>query len=102
MNSIIGAVIIVLIIGVIWYVWHRVTSWRKRIRNETHEAQETLHNTFDVLHEDIAEQFDGLKKVRGKKRLAEEERVQEHIEKGLDIAERFAQKEIEDIEKEVE
>ena len=54
------------------------------------------------MHEDIAEQFDGLKKVRGKKRLAEEERVQEHIEKGLDIAERFAQKEIEDIEKEVE
>ena len=103
MNSVIGAVIIVLIVGVIWYIWHRITSWRGRIQEETHEAQSTLHNMFDVLRGDITEQFDGLKKIRSKKRLIEEEeRVQKHIEEGLDVAERFAQKEIEDIEKEVE
>ena len=103
MNSIIGAVIIVLIVAVIWYIWHRVTSWRKRIQQETYEAQGTLHTMFDVLRKDISEQFDGLKKIRNKKRLLEEEeRIEKHIEDGLDVAERFAQKEIEDIEKEVE
>ena len=86
-----------------WYIWHRVTSWRKRIRQETYEAQSTLHTMFDVLRKDISEQFDELGKIRNKKRLLEEqEKVQEHIEEGLKDAERFAQKEIEDIEKEVE
>ena len=103
MISLIGAVVLITVVGVVFYVWHRVSSWRKRLRTETREAQDTLHNTFDVLRDDIAEQFDGLSKMHSKKRRAEEEeRVEEHIEEGLEVAEQFVQKEVEDIEKETD
>ena len=92
MIYILGSVIGIMALIVIWYAWHRVVVWRKRLRKEVREAQDTLHTTFDALHEDISEQLENV----------QDEKTLDHAEDSLDIAEKFVRKEIEDIEKEVE
>lgn len=103
MNSILIASIIFLIAGILWYTGWRVVSWRARLRRETREAGNVLHAVFDTLRQDVTEQFKSLKKVRGQKGNREEqERILEDVKENMSVAERFAKKEIEDVEKELE
>ena len=103
MVYVLGAVVIIFGLVIIWYASRRIISWRKRLRGEVREAQEALHNAFDALHEDVSEQMDNLKDTRGKRQKSmEEEQIREHLKESLDIAEKFVQKEIEDVEKETE
>ncbi len=94
--------LIVLIIGVIAiivYSWHRISLWRKRIQRETKEAEESLRAAFVSLRKDVKKQTALLD---GKPGLSEKEKkICDSLKDALNIAEKFVGREIEDIGKEV-
>jgi len=79
-----------------WYGWYRFNTFKKKIKKETKEAETTLNRVFALLKEEIRGQIKGLKKTEPK----EKEKVTKKLEEDLDIAEKFINKEIKDIEKE--
>lgn len=85
-----------------WYVWHRFTLFRKRLRKEVKEADQALQKAFTIIKEDIRRQIKFLEKVRTKRDLTkEEERIIEQLKKDLDVEEKIVRKEIKDIEREI-
>ncbi|MDP2930287.1 MAG: cohesin domain-containing protein [bacterium] len=66
---------------IVWYVYQKLSSWRKRIRKEVKEAEQALHKAIDTL--------------KGEKIAGE-------LKKDLDDVEKFVKKEIKDIEREVD
>ncbi len=95
------SVLFALIIGG-WYVWHRFTLFRKRVKKEVGEVEPVLHKAFDLLKEDIREQVKMLEKARTKRQLTEDEdKILKQLKKDLDNAERLVRKEIDDIKKEI-
>ena len=94
--------LIIVLLGVIYYGWHKFATLRKRVKKEIREAEHALHRAFDLLKEAIREQIKMLEKTRTKRQLTEEEeKIVKQLRKDLDDAEKFVRKEIEDIEKEV-
>ncbi len=92
------SVLFALIIGS-WYIWHRFTLFRKRLRKETKEVEESLRTAFDLLRKDVMEQ---IAQLDGKPDLSEQEKkIHDALQNSLESAEKFVRKEIEDIEKEV-
>ena len=90
-----------LLILLFWFFVHHFLVWRRHVREEVREAQWALHNSFDALHQDMREQFEVLERTRNKRKLTpEEEQSYKHIKESLDIAEKFIQKELGDVEKE--
>jgi len=84
----------------IWYSWHKFAAFRKKVKSEVREAEQTLHKAFDLLKEDIREQVKMLEKTKTKRQLTEEEeKIVKRLKKDLDDAEKLVKKEIEDIEK---
>lgn len=102
MLSILVATLFFLLLLAALYAAQRTAAQRSRMRRETREAENVLHAVFDALKEDVVEQFSSLRKLRGRKREEEQERIAQDVEKNMRVAEHFAQKEIEDIEKELE
>lgn len=94
--------LIIVLLLIILYGWHKFSFLRKRVRKEIHEAESVLHKAFDILKEDIQEQIKMLEKTRTRRQLTEEEeKIIKQLKKDLDNAERLVRKEIEDIEKEI-
>ncbi len=94
--------LIIVLLLIILYGWHKFSFLRKRVRKEIHEAESALHKAFDMLKGDIQEQIKMLEKTRTRRQLTEEEeKIIKQLKKDLDNAERLVQKEIEDIEKEI-
>jgi len=95
--------LIVLIVGaiaVIFYIWYRISLWRKKIRKETKEVAQSVARAFRALKEEIQEQIEYLD---GKPGLTEgEKRVRDKLQEALNVSEEFIGKEIVDIEKELE
>ncbi len=92
-----------LIIFLIWYSWLKMSGLRRRVRKESREAEEALHQAFDLLRADIAEGIERLELTADKRELTREEKqLLRQFRKSLDEAERFVRKEIVDIEREVE
>ena len=96
-------VLVFALLFIIWYGWHKFSSFRKklgRIKKEVREAESALHKAFDLLKDDIRDQIKLLEKTRTKRQLTEEEeRIIKQLKKDLDDAEKFVRKEIQDIEK---
>lgn len=94
--------LIVILLFILWYGWHKFSLSRKRIQKEIREAGSVLHKAFDLLKEDMREQIKLLEKTRNKRQLTEEEeKIIKRLKKDLDKAEKLVRKEIENIEKEV-
>lgn len=80
----------------------RVRAWRRKIRKEVHEAEESIERAFDLIREDMEKQLGTLERAKTKRTLTREEgRIMTNIRKNLRLAERFIKKELDDIEKEV-
>jgi len=95
-------ILIIALIFILWYGWHRFSLMRKRLRNEVHEVESAIHKAFDLLKEDVQEQIKMLEKTRTKRQLTEEEeKILKQLKNHLDDTEKFIRKEIESIEKEV-
>ena len=96
-------VLILALIFVVWYGWHKFLIFRKRLQKEVREAESALHTSFDLLKENIREQVKMLEKTKTKRQLTEEEeKIVKQLRKNLDDTEKFVRKEIEDIEREVD
>ena len=100
--------LVIFLLFVIWYGWHKFSLFRKRLRKEVREAEGALHRSFDLLKENIREQIKIFEKTRANRQPTEvkhygeeEEEMLKQFKKDLDDAEKFIRKEIEDIEKEV-
>lgn len=95
--------LIVLIIGIIVvtiYAWHRISLWRKRMRRETQELSRSVVDSFNVLRKELEQEIAALSKRQG---LTEKEKeLKDTLEKALDVSENTITKEISDIEKELE
>lgn len=94
--------LIFLLIFMLWYTWHKLALFKKRLRKEVREVESSLHKAFDLLREDIHDQIKTLEKTKNKRQLTkEEEDIIKQLGKDLDDAEKFVRKEMEDIEKEI-
>lgn len=97
------AALIILLIVMLWYGWYRIARLKKKLRKEVYEAENSLHEAFDILKEDIREQIKTLEKAKTKRQLTrEEERVIKRLKKDLTMAEKAIKKEIKDIEREIQ
>ena len=77
----------------IWYGWHKFAAFRKKVKSEVREAEQTLHKAFDLLKEDIREQVKMLEKTKTKRQLTEEEeKIVKRLKKDLDDAEKLVKK----------
>jgi len=95
--------IIALIIITIFFGWYRMATWRKRLRREVREAEESVQKAFDALYEDMRDNLESLENVKTEKDLSrEEKKLLKKMKGALDVAERYIGKEIKDVEKELE
>jgi hypothetical protein len=80
----------------------RVRDWRRKLRKEVHEAEDSIERAFDLIREDLEKQLGVLEKAKSKRALTREEgKIMTNIRKNLRVAERFIKQELADIEKEV-
>ncbi len=94
--------LIILIIGaivVIFYSWHRISIWQKRLKQETREAKKSVAGAFQVLREKVRELVEEFDKKPGLSKR--EKKIRDKLEEALNISEEFISKEIKDIEKEL-
>jgi hypothetical protein len=91
------ALVILLFFGS-WYLWHRLSRWKKRVRKETLEAEESLTLEFNAIIKNFNAHIEAFKETRkGKLTKAESELISQ-IEDDLTAARKKIAKEIEDIE----
>jgi len=91
--------ILAILIGVIFYIWYRISLWRKRIKKETKEAERALGLAFNTLRKEVEEQ---VRKLNGRPTLSKnEKRIRNELKKVLEAAEKDIRKEIRDIKKEL-
>jgi hypothetical protein len=91
------ALVFLLMFGV-WYLWHKLALWRKRVRRETEEAERSLAAEFTVIVKNLHEKIALLKVSRKGKLSQEESELIMQIEADLKHARAKIGKEIEDIE----
>jgi hypothetical protein len=93
---------LLLLMGLSWYGWRKLSLLRKRVIKETREAERALHKAFDLLKENMQKQVEMLEKARIQRQLTEEEeKILKQLKKDLGDIERVVRKEIRDIEREV-
>jgi len=94
--------LVLTLLFILWYGWHKFSSLRKRLRQEVREVESALHRAFESLKDDMQKQIKMLEKTRSKRQLtAEEEKIVKQLKRNLDNAEKLIGKELENIEKEV-
>ena len=99
-SMIILIILIVAAFAVIFYIWYRISIWKKRIRKETGEVSQSVAGTFKSLKAEIGKQVAMLDKKPGLSKGEKETRDKLH--KTLDTAEKFIGKEIKDVKREIE
>ncbi len=93
--------LILLLIFVLLYGWHKLSQIQKRIR-KVGKTEEALYRNFDLLKEDVKKQVRMLQEARMRRQLTEEEdKIIRQLSKDLEDAEKFIQREIGIPEKEV-
>lgn len=81
-----------------WYLWHRLSLWRARVRKETLEAESSLSLEFNSLISNLDTNVTALKESRKGKLTKAETALIEQIESDLKMAQARIAKEITDIE----
>jgi hypothetical protein len=93
-------VLVAVIILIMFYAWYRISLWRRRLRKETGEVSQSVNDSFRNLREEVSDQISMLDKKPG---LTKEEKViHDKLRRALDISEQSINKEIKDVEKELE
>lgn len=91
--------LVALLLGMVWYGWHRAQTFRKRVRKETTEAEQSLvhefHGVISALEGNVAE----LKEARKGRLTKQEQDLVTALADNLRSAQKRIQKELEDIEK---
>ncbi len=92
------ALVLLLIFGM-WYLRHKLVLWKRRIKKETLEAENSLAIEFNTVVKNLHEKIGLLKDSRKGKLTLEESDLITQIEGDLKKARSRIGKEIEDIEK---
>lgn len=94
--------LLILIVGalvIIFYSWYRIFLWRKKVRKEIKETEESLHSAFNILKKEIEEQ---IAKLDGEPGLSEREnKICDELKEALETSEKTIGKEIKEIEEEL-
>ncbi|MFZ2253482.1 MAG: cohesin domain-containing protein [Minisyncoccia bacterium] len=91
------ALVLLMIFGS-WYLWHRLSVWRVRVRKETLEAESSLSHEFNSIVANLDTNVAALKESRKGKLTKAELVLIEQIEFDLKTARTKISKEITDIE----
>ena len=91
------ALVLLLIFGV-WFLWHRLSRWRKRIIKETKEAEQQLASEFATITKHLADQVSLLRESRKGKLTKAEAALIDEIRRDIDAARKRIHKEISDID----
>jgi len=94
--------LIVLLLITVWYSLRRLTRLKNKIKKEVATVEKSVHEAFDFLRENTRKQVSTLEKVKLKRELTKEEaRILIQLKNQLNDAEKYINKEMEKIEKEV-
>jgi thymidylate kinase len=86
--------------AIIFYTRYKISIWRKRVKRETEEVSESVDMAFKKLKKEIEEQIEFLD---GKPGLNKNEiEIQDKLRKILNASKRTINKEIKDVDKEIE
>jgi hypothetical protein len=95
------ALLLLLIFGV-WYLWHKLSVWRRDVVKETKEAEQKLAVEFNTITANLAKQVEKLKQSRKGKLTKAEEALIDELRSDIESARRRIHKEISDIDDVVE
>ena len=93
-------ILIAVLGGIIFYIFYRISLWRKKLRRQTKEAEESLEKAFWALRQEVKEQIEKFDKKPGLSKSEKE--ISDKLQKALNIAEKFIGKEIKDVKRELE
>lgn len=94
------ALILLMLFGS-WYLWHKLSLWKRRVRKETLEAEDSLAHEFTTIVENLDSNVTALKDSRKGKLTKAELALIEQIEADLKAARAKISKEIVDIEESI-
>ncbi len=95
-------VLIIALILILWYGWHKFSLIRKQLRKDIFKIEPDIHKEFNLLKKNLRDQIKMLEKARTKRQLTdEEEKIIKQFDVNLDKAEKIIIKEIEEIKKEL-
>lgn len=89
--------IICWLIFLILYAWYRFSIWRKKVRQETEEAEDIIKTSFDRLRQKVEQEIEFLDNEPGLSR--EEKEIRDKLEDALKRSEESIRKEVKDIKK---
>lgn len=96
---------IIVLVGLLYsglILWKRFIMFRRRFDHEMDMIDRSIHTAFNLLKDEIRYEVKNLQKVKSKRKLtAEEERIIDKFSADVDDAERFIEKQIRDVKKEV-
>lgn len=92
--------LIFLLIFVSFWLWHKLSLFRRRLKKEVREAETALRDSFVLLKDNIREYMKLLEKAKNKRQLTgEEDKILRKFSQDLRSAEKSVMKEIKDISK---
>lgn len=95
--------LVVLVFGLLFtllYGWHKLSTYKKRLRKEVHQAESVLHKSFSIMRREVKESVEILERADAKRVLTKEEgKILKQFKENLIDTEKFIAKEISDIEK---
>ncbi|MSU60306.1 MAG: hypothetical protein EXS52_00105 [Candidatus Staskawiczbacteria bacterium] len=95
-------VLVFLLLFLVFWLKHRLSLFRKTLKKEVREAEVVVRKAFDLLENNMRSQVRLLEKTKNKRELTQEEsKIVKQMKKDLDSAEKFINKEIEDIKDEI-
>ena len=94
--------LMVALVVLVWYSWTKLFALKRKVKKEVQEMEKDVHAAFDELRENTRKQVSTLEKVQLKRELTKEEaKILTQLKNQLNAAEKFINKEIEQIEKEL-
>ncbi len=100
--AVFGLCVLILLVFGMWYAWHRFLLFKKKLKQQIDDADETIHKAFELLSADIEAEVQSLERVRRKRDLtADEERIIKKFKKNFSDAETVLTKKVKNIEKEL-
>jgi len=92
-------VLIMSLIGIMFYARNRFILWQKRVKREIKEAERSTKKAFQILQKKIEKEVEYLNNRKGLSKREKE--IQDKLQEALDSAKETIDKEIKDIEKEL-
>lgn len=100
-------VVLLILIGIMifgaYWAWHKFKLFKKHLRRETKEVENTLHRALELLKKRVINQLKKIDGIKGKRKLTKkEEEIEKQLKRELNIAEKHIEKEVRDVEEKLE